>query len=112
MTLKEKSTRRGITSENFSDNEIAIEIGLMAEEYGKLPTEVVEARPHEHSRMERFRFNEAVFRATSQFKADQHEDVPGDGVASEQDKKQLIQNQENRAKTSAHGSITDQQEAL
>lgn len=54
----------------FAGNEIAIQGGLMASEYGVRPSVLMDAPG---GRMARFRFDRAVFNATSQFKRHQRD---------------------------------------
>lgn len=84
----------------------------MAEEYGKLPTEVASIYPGEYTRVERFRINRDIFYATTQKKDEGEQDsATTSGVGTAQERDELIENQEQRA-NSTHGSLADQMESI
>lgn len=102
---------RGSIRAGFANNLAAIDLGLMAERYGKLPTEAAEIKQGEYTRLERFRINQDILYATEQFKEDNRDDPSSSGVGSSSERKELIQNQIDRSEQS-HGSIAAQKKAL
>lgn len=104
--------RRVTIRAGFHNNEIAIELGMMAETYGELPTVVAGVRPGEYTRTERFRLDRDIFYATQQRKSDEEDyNTPTDGVGTEGERKELIDKQKGRAEKT-HGSLADQMDAL
>lgn len=85
----------------------------MAERYGKLPTAVAKIRPGEYTRLQEFRLNQSIFRATEQYKEKQRDnhDPDSGGVGSKKERESLVQDQIDRA-DEEHGSLADQQAAL
>lgn len=84
---------------------------MMAEKYGKLPTEVAEIHPSEYTRLQRFRINQRIFYATEQHKEKHRNDPGSSGVGTEAEKNELVQNQIDRA-DDEHGSIAAQKSSV
>lgn len=68
----------------------------MAEEYGKLPTEVLRGSG-KLPEMDLFKIDRSIYRAKRQYEEDNKDTKNNKGPASSQQQNQMIQNQLNRA---------------
>ena len=93
--------RTGSTPTAFKNNELAIEAGLQAENYGKTPAEIMHAT--DLSPADRFWLNAQVRAATAQFKQRKQEEAQGAhtsaGTATPQQERELHERQDERAQT-------------
>lgn len=96
MTVRRVSIRVG-----FANNPFAIQVGLAAAEYGQLPSTVLEIRDGDMPDIDRFKYNLDIFSATQSYKKQEQEKQEqrqgGTGVATEQEREHLVQEQVARA---------------
>lgn len=81
----------------FAEHPIAIEAGLQGKEYGHLPSELLGADRH-LSVIEQFWLNSKIRAATAKHIEDNRKDGQSAGVATPQEKEELVEGQDQRAK--------------
>lgn len=93
MNLTSETT----TKNPFAEHPIAIEAGLQGKTYGHLPSELLGADRH-LSKIQQFWLNSKIRAATAKHIEDSRRDGQSAGVATQREKEELVEQQDQRAK--------------